>query len=435
MSRPPPLTTIRPHSRLWPVMAASLFLLQLVWPSRAWVVLLIILGGSWTFSYLWARSLAHGLRLEREMRYGWAQVGDRLEQRFTVTNNKWAPGLWLEVDDRSTLPGYISSRVTAIGGNDTTQWKIAGICSRRGLYTIGPTCLRSGDPLGLFTVETRMSDSTVLLVLPPVFPLPSIEVAAGGRAGESRRARRSALETTVSVDTVREYIPGDPLRSIHWPTSARRGSLYVRQFEHTPSSDWWIFLDLDKRVQTGEGSDSTVELGVILAASLADKGLRQGHAVGLVDCGKELAWIPPQHHSGQLMDILRSLALVTTGETSLADLLTRENRSLQRGASLILITPNVTAEWLAPLLRLADNQIVSTVFLLNPLSFGGSGSPDQAGRLLNYYGIAHTVVQRELLNRPEARPGTQGQWEWRVVGPGKAVPVRQPKNITWRKLG
>jgi uncharacterized protein (DUF58 family) len=416
-------------------MTAFLFLLQLVWPSRAWVILLIILGGSWLFSYLWARSLAHGLRLEREMRYGWAQVGDRLEQRFTVTNKNWAPGLWLEVDDRSSLPGFLSSRVTAIGGNDTNQWKIAVTCSRRGLYTIGPTCLRSGDPLGLFTIETFLSDSTALLVLPPVFPLPFIEIAAGGRAGESNRERRSALETNVSVDTVREFIPGDPLRSIHWPTTARRSSLYVRQFEHTPSSDWWVFLDLDKRVQTGEGPDSTIEHGVILAASLTDKGLRQGHAVGLVACGEELAWIPPQHRSGQLMEILRSLALATTGEFSLADLLTRANRSLQRGASVILITPNVTTEWLGPLMRLVDNQVASTVFLFDPVSFGGSGSPDHASRLLNNYGIAHTVVQQELLNRPEARPGTQGQWEWRIVGRGKAVPVRQPKDITWRKLG
>lgn len=435
MNLTPPLATIRPHSHLWPFIAAFLFLLQLVWPSRAWVVLLITLGGSWLFSYLWARSLAHGLRLEREMRYGWAQVGDRLEQRFTVTNKNWAPGLWLEVDDRSNLPGFLCSRVTAIDGNDINQWKIAGTCSRRGLYTLGPTRLRSGDPLGLFTIETLMSDSKALLVLPPVLPLPSIEVAAGGRAGESRRARRSALETTVSVDTVREFISGDPLRSIHWPTSARRGSLYVRQFEHTPSSDWWIFLDLDKRVQTGEGSDSTIEHGVILSASLADKGLRQGHAVGLVDCGEELEWIPPQHRSGQLLEILRSLALVTTGKSSLADLLTRAGQSLQRGASLILITPNVSTEWVGPLLRLAGNQVASTVFLFDPVSFGGSGTPDQVGRLLTNNGIAYTIVQQELLNRPEARPGTQGQWEWRIVGRGKAVPVRQPKDTTWRKLG
>jgi hypothetical protein len=86
-------------------------------------------------------------------------------------------------------------------------------------------------------------------------------------------------------------------------------------------------------------------------------------------------------------------------------------------------------------MRLVDNQVASTVFLFDPVSFGGSGSPDHASRLLNNYGIAHTVVQQELLNRPEARPGTQGQWEWRIVGRGKAVPVRQPKDITWRKLG
>jgi uncharacterized protein (DUF58 family) len=435
MNQPALPATIRPHSRLWPVAAVFLLFLQLVWPSRTWMILLIIFGGSWSFSYWWARSLAHGLHLEREMRYGWAQVGDRLEQRFSLTNKNWAPALWLEVDDHSDLPEVLSSRVTAIGGNDSSQWKIAGTCNRRGLYTIGPTNLRSGDPLGFFSVETHISDSTVLLVLPPVLPLPAIEVAAGGRAGESRRARRSALETTVSVDTVREYIPGDALRSIHWPTSARRDSLYVRQFEHTPSSDWWIFLDMDKRVQTGEGSDSTVEHGVILAASLADKGLRQGHAVGLVTCGKELAWITPQHQSGQLMDILRTLAVVTSGETCLADLLSRANQSLRHGASLILITPDVTGEWLAPLLRSASNQIASTVFLFDPVSFGGSGNPNQADALLNQYSIAHTIVRRELLNRPEARPGMQGQWEWRTVGPGRAVPVRQPKDSNWRQLG
>jgi uncharacterized protein (DUF58 family) len=294
--------------------------------------------------------------------------------------------------------------------------------------------LRSGDPLGLFSIETQSPDSTVLLVLPPVIQIPSIEIAAGGRAGESRRERRSALETTVSVDSVREYVPGDTLRSIHWPTSARRGSLYVRQFEHTPSSDWWIFLDLDKRVQTGEGADSTMEHGVILAASLADKGLRQGHAVGLAACGDELAWVPPQHHPGQLMDILRSLATVTTGDTSLADLLSKASRALQHGASLILITPNVSADWLAPLLRSAENQVAATVFLLDPLSFGGSSSVKQANGLLQHYGITQTIIQQELLNRPEARPGTQGLWEWRTEGRGKAVPVRRPKDASWRQV-
>jgi uncharacterized protein (DUF58 family) len=434
MKPPSPLAAVLPRSRLWYIFALLLFLLQLAWPSRAWVVLLVILGGAWLLAYLWARSLARALSLQREQRYGWAQVGDRLEQRFTITNPGWAPALWLEVDDRSTLPGCISSRVTAVGGFDTTRWSVSALCTRRGLYSLGPFGLRATDPLGLFTVETPLSDSSVLLVLPPVFPLPSIQVAAGGSLGESPHSRRSSLETTVSVDTVRQYSPGDSLRSIHWPTSARRDSWYVRQFEHTPSSDWWIFLDLNGSVQAGQGADSTLEHGVILAASLADRGLRQGHAVGLVGSGQQLAWIPPQRHPGQRMAILRSLALVSPGASSLADLLASLERSLQRGASLILITPDVSGAWLAPLLRLADHQVASTVFLFDPLTFDGSNSPARVASLLEHYGIAHTLVPRELLDHPEARPGTQGQWEWRVVGAGKAVPVRKPQDTAWRQL-
>ena len=88
------------------------------------------------------------------------------------------------------------------------------------------------------------------------------------------------FKTTVSVDSVREYAPGDPFKAIHWPTSARRDDLFVRQFEHTPTSDWWVFLDLQAEAQAGSGTASTLEHGIILAASLVDRGIRQGLAVG-----------------------------------------------------------------------------------------------------------------------------------------------------------
>jgi len=422
------------RSRLLPPVAGLLLLLQVIWPSRAWTIMLVILGGSWLVGFFWARSLARSLGLSREMRYGWAHVGDQLEQRFTVTNAGWAPGIWLEVEDRSDLPDYVASRVTSIARYSQNRWKVEGTCKRRGLYTLGPTVLRSGDPLGLYQVELRLEETAVLMVLPPVLPLPSIEIAAGGQVGESRRTRRSALETAVTVDTVREYSPGDPKKSIHWPTSARQGSLYVRQFEHTPSSDWWIFLDLEADVQVGQGSRSTEEHGVILAASLADRGLRLGHAVGMVAAGKELVWIPPRHSPGQLMDILRALALVTTGGHSLSDLLLSSQHSLHAGASLVLITPDASGKWTEPLLQLSGSGVTPTVLLLDPVTFGGTVSPASATAQLEELGIAHTLVPSDLLDQNDARRGSQESWEWRVTGLGKAVPVRRPKDMGWRPL-
>ena len=400
------------------------------------MTLLIIMAGTWLLSFFWTLSLARRTySWTAGLRYGWAQVGDQLEERFTVINDSFLPGLWLEVEDHSNLPDYTAGRVTSIGGNQSLEWKTEGVCTRRGLFNLGPTTLRSGDPLGLCSLEYAHPNATVLLVVPPVLPLPAIEIAAGGRAGEGRRPRRAALETTVSVETVREYISGDPLKAIHWPTSARQDKLYVRQFEHMPSSDWWIFLDLEKNVQVGSGFESTEEHGIILAASLAHRGLREGHSVGLVTCSPELIWMAPQHSSGHSMSILRTLALAKPGTRPLSDLLEDAQKAVRHGASLIIITPNVQADWAAALLQLVKIGITPTILLLDPLSFGGTESTAGALALFDDYGIAHNVIQSDLLNRPEASPGKQGKWEWRVLGRGKAVAVRKPADTGWRTLG
>jgi uncharacterized protein (DUF58 family) len=430
-----PFTKICFHARLWPALAILLLLLQLIWPSRAWSTLLVILAGSWLLSFFWTLSLARKVFMDRRIRYGWTQVGDQLEERFTVTNDSFLPGLWLEVDDHSNLPDYTAGRVTSIGGNQSMEWKAEGICTRRGLFTLGPTTLRSGDPLGLCSFEMVHPNSATLLVVPPVLPLPGIEVAAGGRAGEGRRPRRAALETTVSVETIREYIQGDPLKAIHWPTTARRDALYVRQFEHMPSSDWWIFLDLERRVQVGRGFESSEEHGIILAASLAHRGLRDGHSIGLVMSSPELTWLPPQQTSGQSINILRCLALAQPGKYRISDLLENAQKSVRHGASLIVITPNMQADWVPSMLQLVKNGVTPTVLLLDPLSFGGTESTVGIQTLLNDYGIAHNVIQSDLLNRPEAHPGKQGKWEWRVLGRGKAVAIRKPADTSWRPLG
>ncbi len=430
-----PFTKIHFQARIWPVLGVLLLLLQLIWPSRAWSTLLVILAGSWLLSFFWTLSLSRKIFMDRRIRYGWTQVGDQLEERFTVTNGSSLPGLWLEVDDHSNLPGYTAGRVTSIGGNQSMEWKTEGVCTRRGLFTLGPTTLRSGDPLGLCSFEMVHPNSAILLVVPPVLPLPGIEIAAGGRAGEGRHPRRAALETTVSVETVREYVQGDPLKAIHWPTTARRDELYVRQFEHTPSSDWWILLDLERRVQVGHGFESTVEHGIIMAASLAHRGLREGHSVGLVMSSPGLTWLPPQQTSEQSITILRSLALAQPGMQPLSDLLKNAQKSVRQGASLIIITPNMQADWVSSILQLVNNGVTPTVLLLDPLSFGGHESTVGTLALLNDFGIAHNVIQSDMLNRPEARPGQQGKWEWRVLGRGKAVAIRKPANTGWRILG
>ena len=420
-------------TRILPILIAAVLVMQVMDPFRGWVIILVSLGGVFLLSYLWARSLAHSLRLIREMRFGWMQVGDRLEERFTIENSGWAPALWVEVIDHSTLPDHHINWVTGVGAESNTQWHTQGMCSRRGLFTLGPTGLRSSDPFGIFTVNIHNPASRSLLVMPPVVPLPAIQIAPGGRTGEGS-PRPDAPEKTVSAGSVREYTPGDSLRWIHWPSTARHGKPYVRIFEGIPTSDWWIVLDLDRQVHLGSGFDTTLEHGVILAASLADRGIRTHHAVGLASRGKNVTWLPPANSDAQRWAILRALALAETDEFSLHDLIQNMQSGIRADTSLIIITSSTSIDWIEALLPLIWRGINPTVLLLDAASFGSSAQASQIPGMLAGLGIACHVIPRELLNRAEARPGTEGVWQWRVTPRGRAVLIQKPGDTAWKAL-
>ena len=448
-------TRLRRNSNLLPFLTAAMLLMELFDGSRIWALLLVGLGGAWLVSYLWARSLQRNLRFTREMRFGWAQVGDTLEERLTLDNRGWAPALWVEIKDRSTLPGYRASEVTGVGSGSRNQWRTRGLCTRRGLYTIGPTQLETGDPLGVYTLLCDDPSSTHLMVMPPVVTLPSIEVAPGGLSGDGR-PRQNAPERTVSAASVRAYAPGDSLHTIHWPTTARHDAPYVHIFDGTPAGDWWIILDLDQRAQVGQDWDSTEEHAIILAASLADRGLRQRRAVGLAANAEKLVWLPPQEGDHHRWEILRALALVKPGPVPLAALLERTRPLIGRQCSVIVITPNLSGAWLEYLLPLLWRGIVPTILLLDAATFAapGVGSADVDPRLagapkedkrptgeaqalaetLAQLGLARYIITHDMLNQPEMRPGQRGKWEWRATPTGRAEPVHQPGDTAWKML-
>lgn len=438
-----PQPKIHLNSPILPALLAVFFIMQIIDPSDIWVAFLVGLGTALLISFLWISSLAQNLRLVRQMRFGWTQVGDRFEERFTLENSGWATCLWVEIEDQSNLPGYNANLVTGVDGRSHSEWRTDAVCSHRGLFTIGPTSLTTGDPFGIFTLKIYDPASRLVMVVPPIVPLPAIEVAPGGRSG-SGRPRQNAPERTVSASTVRQYVPGDNLHAIHWKTTARRDYPFVRIFDGTPTGDWRIILDLDQAVQAGKEWDSTEEHGVVLAASLADRGLRLRRSVGLAVNGNETIWLPPQSGDNQRWDILRALAVVHPGSRSLGEFLRLVEPDIRPNTSLVLITPSLDESWFKALLPLLWRGIVPTVLLLDAASFeepaevAPSTEPEAQRRglpsQLSNFGVNYYLITRELLDKAEARPGRAGRWEWRVTPRGRAVPINQPADLDWRSL-
>jgi uncharacterized protein (DUF58 family) len=425
-------TTVRLNARILPVIGLIALVMQIIDPSRVWTILLTGIGGAWLVCRWWARGLARSLQFEREMRFGWAQVGDRLEERFTLKNQFVFPATWVTLQDHSTLPDHYASVATGVEGYSTSQWKTKTRCTRRGVYTLGGTTLETGDPLGMYTITLEDPTSVTLAVMPPVLSLPKFQILVGGWAGEGK-PKRHALQETINASHTREMLPNDPVRLIHWKTTARQNKFFVRQFEGAPAGDWWIVLDLDQASQLGTGWDSTEEHAVILASSLAAQGLNEDHPVGLSINGEHAEWIPPRRNEYQLHSLLKALAVVSPTEMGLKEYLQRAGQSLSSHCSLLIITANADAEWTQSLLPLMWRGISPTLFLLDPVSFGGSTDTNAMTAVAQSMGIPCHVIPKEFLDTPQARPGHEGEWEWRISATGKAIAVRTAQE-DWRGL-
>src|SRR5450759_3772972 len=148
-----------------PVIAFPILLLwYLVRPSPVAATGAAALGGLLLLCYLWARSMAKSVSGERRLHYAALQVGDELEEQVILRNKSAIPALWVEFIDHSNLPGYTFSSVRSAGGHSTTEWRTNTLCTRRGVFILGPWEMRCGDPFGLFLVRQTWLHKNEILV-------------------------------------------------------------------------------------------------------------------------------------------------------------------------------------------------------------------------------------------------------------------------------
>ena len=359
--------------------------------SRMVTLWLLLLGVNWG----WAKLTLKGIQLQRIERIQRAQVGQVFAERFEIRNTGHIPILWLEVWDHSGLQGGRSSRVlTMIWGKQTRSYLVRNRLTKRGLFSFGPTRLTSGDIFGLFLVSQNLPARGSLMVLPIMVDVYAFPGPAGSLPG-GEALRRITHMITPNASGVREYSPGDPMKRIHWASTARRDRLMVKEFELDPLAEVWIFLDADRDVQAAmpftalkenEGSflrpyakvslpPSTEEYAVSIAASLGRFYLRRGRAVGLVSSAQVLEVLPPDRSGRQLGKILEVLAVLRgVGDLPFPALVSAQARHLSRGSTVILITPSDQQEVVWSVDQLLRLKLSPVVILLDAVSFGGSSA-------------------------------------------------------------
>jgi uncharacterized protein (DUF58 family) len=325
-------------------------------------------------AYAWSRLNLRGIEVEPDRHIDRLQEGAEFEERITVRNSSWWAKVWLEVDDPSEMPGHNARRVVTVPSRGTKTWRIRSTVRRRGVYSIGPVTVTTGDPFGLFKHVRTYGRAQSVLVFPRAAELPSFSVPAASLPGDGRFRRRTHY-VTPNASGVRPYESGDSFNRIHWSSTARTGNLMVKLFELDPASDIWVIIDLHEDVQAGEGDDSTEEYAVRIAASVGRYFLTANRTVGFMSFGRTFDVVEPDRGLPQYTRILESLAMAqATGDVPLGNLLSNEARRFGRHTTVIVITPSTDEGWVAGLGALQQRGVKVAAILLEPSTFGGEDS-------------------------------------------------------------
>lgn len=268
------------------------------------------------------------------------QVGDTLHEGITLKNLHWFPKLLLEAEHQTT-PFGTNGRVMTLWPYSSSSWISTKHCERRGLYRFGKLRVTSRDPLGLFNRTLEFGEEQVALIFPATVDLPGFFVPAGHGWTEGLVRGRTFTPSPIAA-TVRDYVSGDSVAQVHWPSTAHRGKLMVKEFEREPSGPAdavWVLIDLDDRVQGGQGAESSVEYSVTIAGSVAKRFLDAGRTVGLVVNGEEQTIVRPGTGLEQMGRVLQTLALAEPGRLgTILDAANMTAAELTRGASVVIVS-------------------------------------------------------------------------------------------------
>jgi len=179
---------------------------------------------------------------------------------------------------------------------------------RRGVIDVGPVTTVRSDPLGVLGREVAWVDVNRLFVHPITVSIPS--TSAGFVRDLEGNPTSDIVDSDISFHAIREYAPGDGQRHIHWKSTAKTGTLMVRQFEESRRSRLAIVLSLNAAEYA---SDDEFEMAVSATGSLGVRAIRDGRDLAVVASAE----IPDIVRSS--IRSVRSLSVVST-RTLLDDL-------------------------------------------------------------------------------------------------------------------
>ncbi len=264
----------------------------------------------------------------------------------------------------------------------------------RGRHGFEPVRLTITDPFALAEARLTLDEQQALVVYPRLVALE--QVFFDGGAGPEH-GRRLLLRRPVGFDlhSVRDYQQGESLRRVHWPSTARRGSLMVKELEDSPRDEVAVLLDGDPAGVTGSPPDSSFDFAVRAAGSILRAQVRSGRRCVLLlnTAGREMQAVTSEGPEWQ-----QALELLAAAEpdarSPAADLLRSADTPAARSLELVVVTSRIERTLVDRLLERALTRRAVALVHVEPESFvGGPRRPVPELLRLQAAGVPIAVVR------------------------------------------
>jgi uncharacterized protein (DUF58 family) len=219
--------------------------------------------------------------------------------------------------------------------------------NRRGVWQLPAPRVATTDPLGFFTEQFPSGEAQQITVLPTVVRLDRLGFVGGVAARLQSPQHATVVADAMDFHGVRPWHPGEAIRRVHWKSTARTGQLQIVEWEENVARDLAILLDVNSATLMGQAPDDTLEMSIIIAASIAQHLLEGSYTFQLF-CWEtapdgQVKLLNHQAHSvGDLSSTLHMLARVQAvhdGAATLENLTQEALAHLPPGRATLIVSP------------------------------------------------------------------------------------------------
>lgn len=355
------------------------------------------------FAVLLSRTMSARLHLARTVQPFVLRPDEPATVRAVFSNTSRRASRFGAAQDRidASLGDRPRYTVASIAGRGTATVSYLVRGRARGVHTLGPAVIEHPDPFGLCTATSVVESQDHVLVLPRTFALP-VERLPAASGGNGENGHSIALHGEYDA-SIRSYVEGDELRRIHWPATAHRGQLMVRQEDRPERKHALLLYDARGGAHQVDGAYSSLEWAVSATASM---GL---HLNALKYQTHLLS--PETLVSGSFEnpvadeEILHSLATATEcTDVTHEGVLAQGARLAASGTTIVAVVTDVNGAPLRELAASCGRGAVGVAIVIDTAAYRGESLP---------HGSAAQEVQQLF---------TETGWRAAVAGPDTSIP-------------